>query len=253
MPVDYSRFDRIVDSDDDEAPLDVNAPLDVFRPMDIPPPRPPPRETPPDVMDDLNDYFSRLEMRRRESTEASSTSAPPTVDRFSEAEVATQFEQVTFSAETCSYTECSVCLNDFTAGEVLLQLPCAAKHVLHAACAKNCLTRSALCPLCRVDLRPIVPTSVPPQEQQQQQAEEEEEYARPVTPRQLGYTRDGGVILRYEPNPSHELPRPAYIPAELHDQASYVEISYPDQGVARVWRVPRELLDARRMQPPHPA
>jgi hypothetical protein len=85
-------------------------------------------------------------------------------------------------------------------------------------------------------------------------AAEEEEDARPaksrktkepskasyaVTPRQLGYTRDGGVIRRYEPSPDPSIPRPSYVPLHLHDVASFVEIEYPDSGVARVWRVPR--------------
>ena len=89
-----------------------------------------------------------------------------------------------------------------------------------------------------MDLRAITgnPTSVT--------TDDSDELARPVTPRQLGYTRDGGVILKYEPHPPSELARPSYIPESLRDQASYVEISYPQQGVARVWRVPRETMDA---------
>ena len=54
-----------------------------------------------------------------------------------------------------------------------------------------------------------------------------------------GRTRDGGVILRYEPTPPPDMPRPDYIPADQRHQAGYVEIEYPEHGVARVWRVPR--------------
>ena len=61
----------------------------------------------------------------------------------------------------------------------------------------------------------------------------------PPSPRQLGRTRDGGVILRYEPTPPPDMPRPDYIPADQRHQAGYVEIEYPEHGVARVWRVPR--------------
>lgn len=229
MPVDYSRFEHIVDSEDEDGQTD-EAP--VAQPTAS-------RGTPSDVMDDLNDYFSRLEERRRQNI---THSAPPSVDRFEEDEIS-RLERVSFRAASCPYTECSVCLADFAEGESLIQLPCAAKHLLHSTCASNCLLRSALCPLCRVDLRAIV----------LQSDSATEVHARPVTPRQLGYTRDGGVILKYEPNPPGELPRPSYIPPELHDQASYVEISYPRQGVARVWRVPREMLDAHRAQVGDPA
>ena len=62
----------------------------------------------------------------------------------------------------------------------------------------------------------------------------------PPSPRELGFTRDGGTILRFEPHPAPEIPRPSYISPELHESASLVEIEYPEQGVARVWRVPRE-------------
>jgi hypothetical protein len=38
------------------------------------------------------------------------------------------------------------------------------------------------------------------------------------------------------------VPRPAYIPPELHCSAQYVEISYEGMGTARVWRIPRDSL-----------
>ena len=39
-----------------------------------------------------------------------------------------------------------------------------------------------------------------------------------------------------------QVPRPAYIPPELHGSAQYVEISYEGMGTARVWRIPRDSL-----------
>ena len=42
-----------------------------------------------------------------------------------------------------------------------------------------------------------------------------------------------------DPSPPVDVPRPHYIPRELHSQAGCVEIMYPDAGVARVWRVPK--------------
>ena len=126
-----------------------------------------------------------------------------------------------------SYTECSVCLADFEPGETLVELPCAARHLFHPHCAHAALSRSVHCPLCRVDVRPalVAPTPTAP--------------VAPPSPRQLGFTRDGGVIMRYEPHPAADVPRPAYIPRELHAQAGCVEIMYPEAGLARVWRVPR--------------
>ena len=46
-------------------------------------------------------------------------------------------------------------------------------------------------------------------------------------------------VPRYEPTPPPDMPRPDYIPDDQRHQAGYVEIEYPEHGVARVWRVPR--------------
>ncbi len=88
---------------------------------------------------------------------------------------------------------------------------------------------STYCPLCRIDLRPIFSSG----------ADDDADDERMPSPRQLGFTRDGGTIMRYDPNPHEDCPRPSYIPEELRSVASIVEIQYPDHGVARVWRVPR--------------
>ena len=212
--MDYSRFDNIQCSSDEE---------------DEPAARPP--QPPPNVMDDLEDYFRRMDERRAEQEAEGGTEgsqAPMSVDRLDEQQLAS-LKAVCFTEGSSSYSECSVCLADFAAGESLVQLPCAAGHLFHAACAHAALARSVFCPLCRVDVRPALAASEP-------QAAASRP---PLSPRQLGFTRDGGVILSYEPNPPAEVPRPSYIPRELHGQAGRVEIMYPDHGVARVWRVPR--------------
>eukprot|EP00966_Prymnesium_polylepis_P263788 6094102-Prymnesium_polylepis.1 len=225
--VDYSRFDGIGDDSDDE---DEGAPAPA-----TPPRRPHTPQPPTNVMEDLEDYFRRIEERQARNAAASASDSGggvPSVDRFTPEQIEA-LPSVVFEAAGASYSECSVCLGDFAPGDRLTRLPCAAGHLLHPACAAECLARSVFCPLCRVDLAAIVPRS-------QAAAEEEVADEAPPTPRQLGFTRDGGVILRYEPTPPAEMPRPSYIPAESRAQASFVEIEYPERGVARVWRVPRQ-------------
>lgn len=223
--VDYSRFDGIGDSDDD-SPAPSRAPAPAA-------PRPP-----PNVMDDLEDYFRRMDERRAaaESEQAEAESvAPASVERFSEDELAA-LKKVQFAAgSSSSYSDCSICLADFEPGEEVVELPCAAKHLFHAECAKAALSRSIFCPLCRVDVRkPIAAAAAAAHEAAGGTPDA------PLSPRSLGFTRDGGVILRYEPNPAPDVPRPSYIPRALHSQAGCVEIAYPEAGVARVWRVPRQ-------------
>mmetsp|Transcript_31869 Transcript_31869/g.100038 ORF Transcript_31869/g.100038 Transcript_31869/m.100038 type:complete len:138 (+) Transcript_31869:180-593(+) len=50
-------------------------------------------------------------------------------------------------------------------------------------------------------------------------------------------------ICRYDPHPPAALERPAYIPPHRAGHAELVEIAYPEHGVARVWRLPRELQE----------
>ena len=120
--VDYSRFDGLVDSEDEDAPREEQP----VRPQRGPSQLPSPSSgggAPTDIMDDLNDYFSRLEARRQEQIEAGQP--PPSVDRFTQSELET-LPTFTFNASETQYEECSVCLNDFAPGEVLLKLP--ARH-----------------------------------------------------------------------------------------------------------------------------
>ena len=207
MP-DYSRFDHIIDSSDEE---EAAAPAL--------PPRPP-----PNVLEDLEDYFRRLDERSADAAMAASANddGDAGVPHLSDEDLA--------ELDTAAYVagdglpDCSICLAEFEAGENLVRLPCAARHAFHPACAASWLSRSVQCPMCRVDVRSIVRALRAPA---------------PPSPRQLGRTRDGGVILRYEPTPPPDMPRPDYIPADQRRQAGYVEIEYPEHGVARVWRMPR--------------
>ena len=67
--VDYSRFDGIVDSEDEDAPREEQP----VRPRRGPSQLPSPSSgggAPTDIIDDLNDYFSRLEARRQEQIDA---------------------------------------------------------------------------------------------------------------------------------------------------------------------------------------
>lgn len=225
--VDYSRFDDITGESSDEEDASASR-----GPGGQPNP-------PTDVMDDLEDYFRRMEERQL-SRAASNRVAPPSVDRFSRQQIAS-LPSSSYTSKDAAYDECSVCLADFSDGDEVVQLPCAAAHIFHKQCAAECLSRSKYCPLCRVDLLPIMVAKVDPPSQSEGSVAgaPSAEPEAPLSPRQLGFTRDGGVILRYEPSPPQEMPRPAYIPPELREQASFVEIQYPDQGVARIWRVPR--------------
>ena len=109
--------------------------------------------------------------------------APTSVDRLDEAQLSSL--KATAFIPGSSYTECSVCLADFEAGESLVELPCAARHLFHANCAHAALSRSVYCPLCRVDVRPALVAAAPAAAP-----------VAPLSPRQLGFTRDGGVIMR---------------------------------------------------------
>jgi hypothetical protein len=209
-PTDYSRFAHIGDDSSDD---EVQAPP---LPRAASPPRGPP---PPAVVEDLEDYFRRLDERLMSN--ASGAHEPVSVDRCSEEELR-MLSVVPYvrGAALFPYSDCAVCLSDFTSDEAVCRLPCAAGHCFHVQCARQMLSRSTLCPLCRVDVRRLL---TPPE--------------RPPTRRAFGFTRDGGVIVRYEPNPPADLRRPNYIPESDRDRAGYVEIEYPSQGIARIWRV----------------
>lgn len=252
MPVDYSRFDNIDTDSDTDGDADARrAP----QPSDANSPSAQPR--PPDnVMEDLEDYFERLDARRAEA-EAASSAAPfggvvrdedvaaaASVERFAEAELE-QLERSTGPGERAGggAGECAICLGTLGDAEECLVLPCAARHRFHAECARSWLSRGVTCPLCRVDVRSLVRTAWSGSEAGTAEVAEAAEAAAqpiPLSPRSFGFTRDGGVITRYVPRPPPELPRPAYIPPELRGVAELVEIDYPDRGgTARVWRIPR--------------
>mmetsp|Transcript_24626 Transcript_24626/g.78093 ORF Transcript_24626/g.78093 Transcript_24626/m.78093 type:complete len:218 (+) Transcript_24626:125-778(+) len=214
--MDYSRFDHIgssSSSDDDDAPL-------------------PPRHPPPAVRDDLEDYFRRLDERRSRSEPADAAVVP----RFTAAEISQlrsfPFEPSGAAADSSARSECAICLCEFESGQQLTALPCAAAHAFHSDCVRGALAASVHCPLCRVDVRSLVLSPAAPSDG-----------PAPASPRSLGFTRDGGIIQRYDPHPPAALERPAYIPPHRAGHAELVEIAYPEHGVARVWRLPRELQE----------
>mmetsp|Transcript_31360 Transcript_31360/g.57550 ORF Transcript_31360/g.57550 Transcript_31360/m.57550 type:complete len:497 (-) Transcript_31360:72-1562(-) len=47
-------------------------------------------------------------------------------------------------------TDCALCLEEYTAGEVVLRLPC--KHVFHEGCIGPWLVKSLTCPLCQTQI-----------------------------------------------------------------------------------------------------
>lgn len=229
MPsLDYSRFDHIGDSDDDDegpGPGLEGAPQELLQALalqraeaeGVPAAAPQP---PDNVLEDLEDYFERWDARRAGGTDPSESASAASVERF-EGEDFALLDRL----GGMGGAECAICLASGPEQEPAVALPCAARHRFHEECARGWFERNTTCPLCRVDVRCLVRAASPRRP--------------PPSPRGFGFTRDGGVIARYDPAPPPELPRPAYIPPELHTVAELVEIDYPDRGVARVWRVPR--------------
>jgi len=152
-----------------------------------------------------------------------------------------------------SLVECVVCLSTLREGEWLLELPCDDRHRLHEQCAKSWLTRSAACPLCRVDVRTLLPGLQANAENaltvgtagRSRRARRRRRRQRAPVDRQGAIpgsrTRDGGIISRFEPHPPTSWDRPVYIPERLWHLAQYFEVSYPGMGLARVWRVAGSL------------
>jgi len=143
------------------------------------------------------------------------------------------------SSSEDSVVECVVCLTAFQDGDKLLEMPCDFRHRLHEHCARTWLARSAACPICRIDVR----TRLPECKTTKSTPMEWDPLAGSVQDRgqalyEGAYTRDGGVILRFEPTPPADWQRPVYIPPHLWHLAQYFEVSYPGVGAAHVWRVP---------------
>ncbi|CAL1142052.1 unnamed protein product [Cladocopium goreaui] len=231
--VDYSRFDHI-DTSDSEA--DEPA---AWRNVSGPGANPGASQGPPaNVMEDLEDYFHRVDARRAEIEAEMATDGDsmgmPSVERFEDADF-----QALARRNLESAAECAICLANVEVGEEAVQLPCAARHTFHDDCAREWLSRNVTCPLCRVDVRALV------RSERRGPAGDEAAAApgepAPGSPRAFGYTRDGGLIMRYDPRPPPEEERPPYIPPELHSVAELVEIEYPERGTARIWRVPRRI------------
>ena len=114
MP-DYSRFDHIVDSSDEEEAAAPAAP-----------PRPP-----PNVLEDLEDYFRRLDERSADAamTASANDDGDAGVPHLSDEDLA-ELDTATYVAGD-GLPDCSICLAEFEACENLVRLPCAARHAFH--------------------------------------------------------------------------------------------------------------------------
>merc|ERR1712217_346357 len=172
--------------------------------------------------------MGRIELENGGLREATSATDAASVERFDDVDMESLIRRQSGAEQS---GECAICLANITQDEDTIVLPCAAAHVFHAECCRSWLSRNVTCPLCRVDVRHLVRLTASPSPATTEIL---------TSPRAFGYTRDGGVISRYEPHPPPEVPRPHYIPPELHSAAEIVEIDYPDRGTARVWRVPRQ-------------
>jgi len=134
--------------------------------------------------------------------------------------------------EAAAGAECHICLAPLRSGEVLLELPCSQRHRFHERCIKEWLSKAVTCPLCRTDVKALLPAvdaAVPAARRGKLAAN-----AR----REQGQTLLGGTVVCYERNPPPSRERPTYIPPHLRHLAQYLEVSYPGRGVARIWRVP---------------
>ena len=192
--VDYSRFNGICDSDEEAEEAPVSSPE-----------RLQPRRTrpPPDVLDDLEDYFRRMDERTRSDASAEAAS----VDRFDEPSLdkleVCAFPSALPCSDTCSpgYTECAICLSEFEESDPCISLPCAARHLFHAECIKAHLRRSVTCPLCRVDLKAILSLRARESERESEREGERESIEADLEPASPprgsggtsgGYSRGGG-------------------------------------------------------------
>merc|ERR1711963_475614 len=111
------------------------------------------------------------------------------------------------SAASCS-GECSICLAEFRTGEALLELPCEAKHRFHEKCLTQWLSKSVVCPLCRVDVKARLPPSRITRGtgglgNVGRRALSVPRRHAPLlgSSNSLGRTAAGGSVLRYEQNP----------------------------------------------------
>eukprot|EP00928_Gymnodinium_smaydae_P052215 TRINITY_DN36005_c0_g1_i1.p1 TRINITY_DN36005_c0_g1~~TRINITY_DN36005_c0_g1_i1.p1 ORF type:complete len:309 (-),score=54.96 TRINITY_DN36005_c0_g1_i1:43-891(-) len=210
------------------------------------------------VMEDLGDYFDRLDAARPRrgfrpaastATGAGTSAAAlelPSVSRLEPEEIA-RLQRASAAdgsdgAAPAHAGDCAICLQELAGEDELLVLPCAARHRFHAACLRDWLARSVFCPICRTDVKALLP----PQRPLVQQLGP----ARRPTDRGRGAatafsaasrTRDGGRVVRYEARPPPSWPRPAHIPSHLGHLAEYLEIHYPGRGTARIWRLPNNL------------
>ncbi|CAK0877610.1 unnamed protein product [Prorocentrum cordatum] len=133
MPsLDYSRFDHIGDSDDDEGPDPgpEGVPQELLQALALQAeaegaaaaaPRPP-----DNVLEDTVDYFERWDARRAGGADPSESASAASVERFEEDDFA-RLDQLA----GLGGAECAICLASGSEQEPAVVLPCAARHRFH--------------------------------------------------------------------------------------------------------------------------
>lgn len=155
--------------------------------------------------------------------------------------------------------ECAVCLSAFLPGDPLLALPCDPRHRLHESCGTAWLGRCGVCPLCRADVRAMLPPAAGAANHEPEPRSEGSSPEAVLASRSPPFsvlatsvvgcrTRDGGLVVRFEPNPPPGWERPVYIPPAHWHYAQYFEVSYSGLGDARIWRVPGLQLGVSNIQ-----
>ena len=56
------------------------------------------------------------------------------------------------AADSGGNMECAICLEEYTAGSMVVSLPCDESHAFHHACIKRWVARDPVCPLCKTPL-----------------------------------------------------------------------------------------------------
>lgn len=196
-------------------------------------------------MDDLNDYFERLDATETQAESGTQNAQVPTVPRFSSEDFARLQRVRPLSRgnrggeDGTVFPDCAICLQPMgQGGGDLLQVPCSGQHRFHVRCLRGWLAKSVHCPVCRVDVKALLPPI-----RNQGVHGRRHPIAGLAEAGLSARTRDGGRILCYEAKPPPTWERPVYIPAHQRHIAQYLEIEYPGQGTARIWRVPRVAIE----------
>jgi hypothetical protein len=72
----------------------------------------------------------------------------PAAPQFIQALYRTKFNPQSNNA----FTECAICMVDFTETDDIIPLPCDEKHYFHQDCIKQWLEQNNNCPLCKKEI-----------------------------------------------------------------------------------------------------